>query len=60
MVWWDGLTMIEKRIPLNKETLVKTCELAIISQATVVGGAQSSKADNDGNEDDEDNEGKKE
>jgi hypothetical protein len=42
LVWWDGLTMIEKRIPINKETLVKSSELAIISQATVVGGSSSS------------------
>ena len=58
LVWWDGLTMIEKRIPMNKETLVKTCELAIIGQATVVGAAArsktneaaSSKGDNDNND----------
>jgi hypothetical protein len=42
LVWWDGLTMIEKRIPINKETLVTTSELAIINQATVVGGAMQS------------------
>ena len=41
LVWWDGLTMIEKRIPINKETLVKTSEMAILSQATVVGGSQA-------------------
>jgi hypothetical protein len=34
--------MIEKRIPINKETLVTTSELAIINQATVVGGAMQS------------------
>ena len=55
LVWWDGLTMIEKRIPINKETLVMTSEMAILSQATVVGGSQagpdttsaSSKEDDD-------------
>ena len=59
LVWWDGLTMIEKRIPINKETLVKTSEMAILSQATVVGGSQagpdttsaSNKEDDDDNMD---------
>jgi hypothetical protein len=51
LVWWDGLTMIEKRIPINKETLVKTSELAIISQATVVGGAMKSEHESSGGDD---------
>mmetsp|Transcript_19826 Transcript_19826/g.33346 ORF Transcript_19826/g.33346 Transcript_19826/m.33346 type:complete len:850 (+) Transcript_19826:52-2601(+) len=55
LVWWDGLTMIEKRIPINKETLVKTCEMAIISQATVVGGAMKTDHAISGEDDDEGN-----
>jgi hypothetical protein len=43
LVWWDHLTMIEKRIPQNKEILVLTTEAAIESQ--IVGIMTSSSAD---------------
>ena len=34
LLWWDGLTMIEKRIPSNKDMLIRTAEIAFLSQAT--------------------------
>ena len=37
LVWWDGLTMIEKRVPSNKDTLIRTTEMSILSQATALG-----------------------
>lgn len=43
LLWWDGLTMIEKRIPSNKDTLIRTAELAFLSQATALGGSASVK-----------------
>jgi hypothetical protein len=46
--------MIEKRVPFNKETLVKTTESAIQAQATIFSGGGSKRTDDD--EDDEDKE----
>ena len=37
LVWWDGLTMIEKRVPTNKEILVRSTESTILAQATTLG-----------------------
>ena len=33
MVWWHGLSVIEKRIPANKTTLVNTMESIIQAEA---------------------------
>ena len=30
LVWWEGLTMIEKRVPSHKETLVKSTEVCAV------------------------------
>lgn len=53
LVWWDGLTMIEKRVPLHKETLVKSAEATISAQATIFSGGSSKKDDDDKNGGDE-------
>jgi len=37
LLWWDGLTMIEKRVPTNKNTLVYQAESSIMAQATTLG-----------------------
>lgn len=50
--WWEGLTMIEKRVPGNKDTLIKGAEMIILSQATIFsGGGGSKRDDNDGSKD---------
>jgi hypothetical protein len=52
--WWEGLTMIEKRVPGNKDTLIKGAEMIILSQATIFsGGGGSKRDDNDKNKDDD-------
>lgn len=47
LVWWDGLTMIEKRVPINKDTLIRTTEQSILNQATTIGSAGGSSAGED-------------
>mmetsp|Transcript_9349 Transcript_9349/g.9165 ORF Transcript_9349/g.9165 Transcript_9349/m.9165 type:complete len:487 (+) Transcript_9349:1001-2461(+) len=49
IIWWDALSMIEKRIGANKEFLVVVTELAIQSQ--VVGYASKGQQKDDNNED---------
>lgn len=47
MVWWHGLSVIEKRIPDNKTNLVSTMESIILSEAGCVlvqAGADSKAA----------------
>ena len=44
LLWWDGLTMIEKRIPSNKDTLIRTAEIAFLSQATAGSALSGSSA----------------
>jgi SMODS and SLOG-associating 2TM effector domain 1 len=43
IIWWDSLSMIEKRVPANKEFLVQTTELTI--QTQVVGYLSSKNKD---------------
>jgi hypothetical protein len=50
LVWWDSLTMIEKRVPQHKETLVKTCEETIQAQATIFSGGGARKSDGEDDE----------
>jgi hypothetical protein len=60
LIWWDGLTMIEKRVPTNKNALVLQAERAIMAQATTLGtgggttmiGANSADRDEDGHKGD--------
>ena len=43
-VFWNGLSMIEKRIPKNKTFMVKTCEDAIMTEVSAyVAGALPKK-----------------
>jgi len=52
LVWWDGLSMIEKRVPSNKDKLITESENVILSQATIYSGSNnSSSADQDGDGD---------
>lgn len=44
--------MIEKRVPLHKENLVKTTENAIYSQATVFQGGNTRSGDDSDDDDD--------
>ena len=49
LLWWDALTMIEKRVPVNKDMLVRTTESSILAQATTfgnVGGNTSQDSSN--------------
>ena len=48
MIWWDSLSMIEKRVPANKESLVRITETAV--QGQIVSYNKSRK--NEGAEDD--------
>jgi len=50
LVWWDGLTMIEKRVPSHKETLVKSTEACIQAQATIFSGGARRSDDEDEDE----------
>jgi hypothetical protein len=54
-VWWEGLTLIEKRVPKNKDRLVMTTEQIIEGQSSVLSGAStsigSSSADHSGESD---------
>ena len=52
LVWWDGLSTIEKRVPSNKDKLITESENVILSQATIYSGSNnSSSADQDGDGD---------
>ena len=46
MVWWHGLSVIEKRIPSNKTMLVETMESIILAEAgsVVMGQGDGGKA----------------
>ena len=50
VIWWDSLSMIEKRVPANKEFLVSTTEQTV--QIQVVGHVHSRSKD-DENDDSE-------
>jgi hypothetical protein len=41
LVWWDGLTLIEKRVPKNKDRLVLITEETIQGQAAIFTGSSS-------------------
>ena len=51
MIWWDSLSMIEKRVASNKEELVLVTEAAIQGQVAIY-----SQANRDRNNDEEENE----
>ena len=53
IVWWDSLTMIEKRSASNKEMLVHSAELAIQSQVLGFTNSDSSSSSDDKEEKDE-------
>ena len=55
LVWWDALTLIEKRVPANKDQLVKKTEATIQAQATIFPGGGGGGDD----EEEEDQGGKK-
>ena len=52
-MWWDGLTMIEKRVPTHKETLVRVTEECIQAQATIFSGGSRKSDSNDADEEEE-------
>ena len=54
LVWWECLSMIEKRNIFNKDTLVQSTENIIKQQATIFSGGSSKKRDTKGDESDED------
>ena len=58
LVWWECLSMIEKRNIFNKETLVRTTEEIIKAQATIFSGSSTKKRNtkDEKNEDDDDDE----
>ena len=43
VIWWDSLSMIEKRVPANKEFLVSTTEQTV--QIQVIGHMHSRSRD---------------
>ena len=47
LVWWESLTLREKRVPANKTKLVKMTETIIQAQATVFQGGGSGGGDED-------------
>lgn len=53
LVWWDGLTMIEKRVPVNKDTLIRTTEQSILAQATTIGSAGGNNSGDGADEDEQ-------
>jgi len=59
LVWWDGLTMIEKRVPSHKETLVKSTEACIQAQATIFSGGGGRRNEDDDEGDGDDDKGKR-
>jgi hypothetical protein len=52
MVWWHGLSIIEKRIPANKSNLVMSMENIILTEAgcVVVASQGDSKAGGEGDD----------
>lgn len=50
LIWWDSLSMIEKRVAANKEFLVQTTESAVQGQVV----SYTSSKGRDENEDDRD------
>jgi hypothetical protein len=50
MIWWDSLSMIEKRVASNKEQLVLVTEAAVQGQVM----AYSGKGSRDGKDDKDD------
>ena len=47
-MWWESLTLIEKRVPANKTKLVKMTEATIQAQATVFQGGGGGGGDDEG------------
>lgn len=47
LVWWDSLTMIEKRNPQQKGQLVKKVESCLQGQATIFQGGGGSNDDSE-------------
>jgi hypothetical protein len=45
LIWWDSLSMIEKRVPANKEYLVQVTETAF--QGQIVGQTATKSSDDD-------------
>ena len=45
LVWWDSLTVIEKRVPTNVDQLVKKTEATIRAQATIFQGGGGGDGD---------------
>ena len=51
LVYWDSLTVIEKRVPAHVELLVKKTEAIIRAQATIFqSGGGDGGGDDDGKE----------
>lgn len=48
LVWWDSLTIIEKRVPANVDLLVKKSEATIRAQATIFQGGGGGDGDDAG------------
>ena len=48
MVWWDSLSMIEKRVPSNKENLVQVTESSIQGQVVSYTSASRGNSEEDG------------
>ena len=64
LLWWDGLTLIESRQPINKDRLVDRCEDAIVAQYESYAGSTSRFAkrnyvnyDDNGEEEEEQSDG---
>ncbi len=53
LIWWDSLTMIEKRSISNKEKLVTTTEQVIQTQAVSVASSNNATRSSDDDEDDD-------
>ena len=54
LVWWECLSMIEKRNIFNKDTLVQSTETIIKQQATIFSGGSSKKRDTKSDDTDDD------
>jgi hypothetical protein len=52
MIWWDSLTMIEKRVGANKEFLVMTTETAVQGQVVTTFTVTTNQDDDKGDEKD--------
>lgn len=53
LVWWECLSMIEKRNIFNKDALVHQTESIIKQQATIFSGGSSKKRDSKNDDDDD-------